>query len=224
MKRLALAGAVALGALPFVSGCHQDMYDQPRVNPLASSDLFEDGSAARVPPEGTVATNDYVADKLLAEGLEGGELARRFPYPVTKAMLERGRNRYNVFCLPCHGEAGYGDGMIVQRGYAQPKSFHAEELLSKVPGYYYRVLIEGTERLTGRPFLTPNAKTVGEGDMVHPVLGKNMKIEDRWAIVAYIYVLQKSQRAPREQLSPSDLEQLKRQTEQAGQGGVNGGH
>ncbi|MER3412947.1 MAG: quinol:cytochrome C oxidoreductase [Armatimonadota bacterium] len=221
MKRLGLLSVCLVGMLPIVSGCHQDMYDQPRVNPLASSDLFEDGSAARVPPEGTVATNDYVADKLFADGLENGGLATRFPYPVTKAMLERGRSRYNVFCLPCHGEAGFGDGMIVQRGYAQPKSFHLEELRAKVPGYYYRVMVEGTERLTGRPFLTPNAKTVGEGDMVHPVLGKNMKIEDRWAIVAYIYALQKSQRVPRTELSPSDLEQLSRPAEQ---GGFNGGH
>lgn len=221
MRRpLFLAVCVLLG-LPFASGCHQDMYDQPRLNPLASSDLFENGSAARVPPAGTVATNEHVADKLLAEGTENGELAKRFPYPVAKAMLERGRNRYNIFCLPCHGEAGYGDGMIVQRGYAQPRSFHSQQLLNQVPGYYYRVMIEGTERLTGRPFLTPNAKTVGQGDMVHPVLGKNMKIEDRWAIVAYIYALQKSQRVPRQELSPADLEKLGGQVEQ---GGDHGGH
>lgn len=221
MKRPLLLAACVVVALPFASGCHQDMYDQPRVNPLASSDLFEDGSAARMPPEGTVATNDYIADKLFAEGLENGDLATRFPYPVTKAMLERGRNRYNVFCLPCHGEAGFGDGMIVQRGFAQPKPLHAPDLLDKTPGYFYRVMIEGTESLTGRPFLTPNAKTVGEGDMVHPVLGKNMTIEDRWAVVAYIYALQKSQRVPREQLSPSDLEQLSRPAEE---GGADGGH
>lgn len=220
MKRLMLFAASAVASLLISSGCHQDMYDQPRVNPLASSDLFENGSAARVPPAGTVSRNDYVADKLLAEGLESGELAARFPSPVTLAMLERGRNRYNVFCLPCHGEAGYGDGMIVQRGYAQPKSFHVDELRAKPPGYFYRVMIEGTERLTGRRFLTPNAKTVGEGDMVHPVLGKNMKIEDRWAVVAYIYALQKSQRVPREQLSPTDLEHLAKRA----QGGADGGH
>lgn len=211
-----------LGVLIGLVGCHQDMYDQPRVNTFSKSDFFADGTAARAPVEGTVARNDYNPDKLFTEGLENGELAQRFPSPVTKAMLERGRNRYDVFCLPCHGKVGYGDGMIVARGYKQPRSFHIPELRNMPPGYFYRTLIVGTEELTGRPFLPQDAKVVGKGDMVHPVLGKNLKAEDRWAIVAYIYALQKSQYANLNELTPEDIAQLNQsETKQEGQNGGN---
>ncbi len=217
MKRF---GWALLASAFVMAGCHQDMYEQPRLNTLSKSDFFADGSAARMPVEGTVARDDYNPDKLFTEGLENGELATRFPSPVTKAMLERGRERYDVFCLPCHGKVGYGDGMIVARGYKQPRSFHIPELREMPPGYFYRTLIVGTEELTGRPFLPEDAKVVGKGDMVHPVLGKNMKPEDRWAIVAYIYALQKSQYTGVNELTPEDMAQLNQSdTNQEAQGG-----
>ena len=108
--------------------------------------------------------------------------------PVTLELLERGRNRYDIFCSPCHGRLGDGNGMIVQRGYKQPSSFHSERLREAAPGYYFTVMTDGFGQMSG--------------------YASQLKVTDRWAAAAYIRALQLSQSAPREMLAAADLAAL----------------
>src|SRR4051812_48321437 len=112
-----------------LSGCYQQkMASQPRYDPLEPSALFADGQSARQPVPNTVARGQLHDDALLYSGLENGQPASRFPAPVTRDELARGHDRFDVFCSPCHGRTGFGDGMIVQRGFVPPPSFHTDAL------------------------------------------------------------------------------------------------
>ena len=106
------------------------MQIQPRYNPYDPTDFFEDGQSARLPVTGTVSRGDLTLgpDELLYTGKVNGEPATAFPYPVTKEIMERGRERFNIYCSPCHGFSGDGDGMIVQRGFRHPPSFYEDRL------------------------------------------------------------------------------------------------
>jgi mono/diheme cytochrome c family protein len=165
---------LCLGALA-LSACRQDMHNQPRYDPLQASNFFADKRSARPQIEGTVARNQLRLDSKLYRGMQGQEPVDTIPVPVTKAMLQRGQDRYNVFCTPCHGRLGDGMGMVVQRGYRQPPSFHIERLIQESPGHYFDVI------------------TNGFGAM--PRYGYRVAAEDRWAIIAYIRALQLSQNA-----------------------------
>jgi mono/diheme cytochrome c family protein len=163
---LLLTGAMALA-------CRQDMHDQPRFEPFEASSFFADGRASRPRVPGTVARGEREHDAHFLEGRTGTELATTFPMPVTRAVLERGRERYDVFCSACHDRAGTGQGIVVKRGLKQPPSFHVERLRSAPPGYLFDVITRGFGAMTDL------------SDRVPPA--------DRWAIVAYLRALQRSQ-------------------------------
>jgi mono/diheme cytochrome c family protein len=165
--------ALTWGAL--MAGCKRDdMADQPRVKPLRPSALFADGSSARQPPKHTVAIDAPLEPE--PESWQSPSTATRFPFRMTRADLLRGQQRFTVYCTPCHGILGDGDGMIPQRGFSRPPSFHTERLRNAPPTYFYNVMTNGI----GAMF--PYA------DRVEP--------EDRWRIAAYIRALQLSQDAP----------------------------
>ena len=177
-NRIRLAGARgALVALLAASaaGCRVDMHVQPKLKPDAASAFFEDGRANRPEIPDTVARGHLRTDELLYTGRVKGVAADQFPFPVTAEVLKRGRERYNIYCSPCHDYTGSGQGIIVQRGFPPPPSYHLDRLRQAPAGHFFEVMTEGFGAMysyAGR--ITP---------------------EDRWAIVAYIRALQLSQHA-----------------------------
>jgi mono/diheme cytochrome c family protein len=153
-------------------GCHDDMYNQPRYEPLEKSDFFDDGRASRPLAPGTVAYGAPPADDVLFTGRNGGELATELPVELTPAILKRGQQRFNIYCSVCHARTGDGNGMIVKRGYRQPPTFHSDRLRGAPIGHFFDVM------------------THGFGAM--PSYALQVKPEDRWAIAAYIRALQLS--------------------------------
>ena len=117
-----------LASTVFAAACRQEMYDQPRYKALGRSKFFSDQRQARPPVEGTVARGMLRADSKLYAGKDGNTLVAQFPLPVTRALLDRGRQRFDIYCAPCHDRTGSGNGMVVQRGYRPPPSFHLERL------------------------------------------------------------------------------------------------
>lgn len=171
LTSLAGATVVAVG----LASCRQDMHDQPRYEPLEESPFFEDGRASRPLIPGTVARGHLEEDDHFYRGLEDGEPATSFPMELDMALLERGRERYDIFCSACHDRAGDGRGMVVQRGFPQPSSFHIERLREAPPGYTFDVITNGF----GRMFDYADRIPAG----------------DRWAIVAYVRALQLARNA-----------------------------
>lgn len=194
IKRITL-GVFILSAL-FAVGCRYDMQDQPRYKQYKSSEFFADGKAMQDPPEGTVprgqlrdnvelytgrkagADPNAVAESTTDEN--GNTIATTFPgrveelpIPLTKELLDRGEQRYKVFCMVCHGPTGKGDGMIVRRGYPQPPTYHDDRLRGAPVGHFYDVITNGWGQMNGYKSQIP--------------------VADRWAIVAYIRALQVSQ-------------------------------
>ncbi|MFQ5604150.1 MAG: c-type cytochrome [bacterium] len=168
------------------TACRQDMHDQPKLQPLEASDFFKDGRASRSLIEGTVARGHLNNDPHLYQGRVDGELVWTFPFPITKEVLRRGEERYNIFCSPCHDQLGYGRGMIVQRGFRQPPSFHIDRLRNAPAGHLFDVISNGL------------------GAMFD--YAERIPVHDRWAIVAYIRVLQLSQNATMDDV-PEELRQ-----------------
>jgi mono/diheme cytochrome c family protein len=158
-----------------IAGCRQDMHDQPKYIPLRESAFFGDARSARAPVAGTVARGQLHDDPLLDTGQIDKADATVFPFPVDERLLARGRERYDIFCAPCHGRTGIGDGMIVRRGYRRPPSIHDERLRNVAIGHFIDVM------------------TNGFGAM--PDYSDQVGARDRWAIAAYIRALQLSQHA-----------------------------
>lgn len=171
MRRALLLPFLAAAAL----ACRQDMHDQPRFEPLEASTLFADGRSARPRVPGTIARGEREYDAHFLEGRVNGQLVATFPAPVTREVLLRGRERYDAFCSACHDRLGTGQGIVVKRGLKQPASLHAERLRAAPPGYFYDVITRGFGAM------------VDLSDRVPPA--------DRWAIVAYVRALQRSQSA-----------------------------
>jgi hypothetical protein len=178
---------ITLG-LVLITGCRQDMHDQPRYEALEPSTFFADGRSSRPLVEGTVARGYLRADELLYTGKVGGELAEVLPFPVTRELLQRGQERYNIYCTPCHDQVGNGQGMIVQRGLRPPPSFHIERLRQAPIGHFFDVITNGYGAM---------ANYAAE---VAPL--------DRWAVAAYIRALQLSQHAEVAELPETDRRQL----------------
>jgi mono/diheme cytochrome c family protein len=164
------------------AGCRLDMHDQPKYTPLRRSDFFADERSARAPITGTVPRGHLRADELLETGTMNGTVSAVFPLAVDEAVMRRGRERYDIFCSPCHGLTGDGDGMVVQRGYRRPPSLHIERLRQAPPGHVFDVV------------------TNGFGAM--PDYSAQIPARDRWAITAYMRALQLSQHATLADLSP----------------------
>jgi cytochrome c553 len=161
--------------LIFAAACRQDMHDQPKYKPLAGSTFFEDGRASRPLVDGTVARGHLRTDEFFYTGKIGGKFVDVFPFPVTRAVLDRGREHFNIFCAQCHDRTGNGQGMIVQRGFRQPPSYHIDRLRQAPAGHFFDVI------------------TNGFGTMYS--YASRISPEDRWAIIAYIRALQLSQNA-----------------------------
>ena len=161
--------------LLFLAGCRQDMHDQPRFKPLARSDFYADLRSARPPVEGAVARGQLHEDTYFYTGKFGNNPGDYMPFPVTMDVLSRGRERFNIYCAPCHSRVGDGNGMIVQRGFRAPPSYHTERLRKAPLGYFFDVM------------------TNGFGAM--PEYASQVPARDRWCIVAYIRALQLSQGA-----------------------------
>jgi mono/diheme cytochrome c family protein len=179
----------ALALLAPLGACRQDMHQQPKVVPFGASAFFADGRGARAFVEGAVPRGEPVVDALLHTGKTAdGKLAEKFPFVVTGEVLRRGRERYDIYCSPCHARTGDGDGMIVRRGYRRPPSFHDERLRSAPPGHFVDVV------------------TNGFGAM--PDYAAQVAPRDRWAIVAYIRALQLSQHAALGDVPPDERKKL----------------
>jgi mono/diheme cytochrome c family protein len=173
-----LPGALALCVavcVVLMGGCRQDMHVQPKILPLAPSRFFDDGRSARPVVPGTIARGQLRTDELLYTGKINGVAADTFPFLMTRKDLERGQERFNIYCAPCHGRLGNGQGMIVQRGFPAPPSYHIDRLRQAPAGHFFDVM------------------TNGFGMMFS--YASRVKPEDRWRIVAYIRALQLSQHA-----------------------------
>jgi mono/diheme cytochrome c family protein len=151
------------------------MHNQPRYKPLAATDFFGDGRSARPDVPGTVARGELRIDSARYTGKVNGEDALDFPFPIGRADLERGRERFNIYCSPCHSRLGDGNGMIVKRGFKQAASYHTDKLRSAPPGHFFDVI------------------TNGFGAM--PSYASRITPDDRWRITAYIRALQLSENA-----------------------------
>ena len=165
--------SVCVVALAVLLGCRQDMHVQPKYVPEDPSSFFADGRSERPLVEGTVARGQLRADELLYTGRTNGTVSDLFPFPITAADLSRGRERYNIYCSPCHDYTGSGNGMIVQRGFPSPPSFHIERLRQAPAGHFFEVITNGLGLM------------YSYASRVSP--------EDRWRIAAYIRALQLSQ-------------------------------
>jgi mono/diheme cytochrome c family protein len=171
-KFLPLAGIAALSIL---TGCRQDMQDQPKMIPQRGTHFFNDGRSARPQVEGTVARNEVDVTDYFHTGLLNGKEQDAMPFPVTAQVMARGQERYNIYCTPCHSRTGNGDGMIVERGYKPAANFGDAKRLAEPLSHYFYVA------------------TNGYGAM--PDYSSQIAPEDRWAIAAYIRALQYSQNA-----------------------------
>jgi cytochrome c553 len=168
-------GVVALILLA-TAACRQDMHDQPKYIPLRPSSFFDDGRSARPIPEGTVARGHLNADPAFYTGKgPDGKYVDRFPFPITKQVLLRGQDRYNIYCTPCHDRLGTGNGVVARRGFRHPPSYHIDRLRQAPNGYIFDVI------------------TNGFGAMQD--YAAQLDPADRWAVVAYERALQLSQNA-----------------------------
>jgi mono/diheme cytochrome c family protein len=191
-----LARKVCIACLGFIAvliaGCRLDMHLQPKYLPYQPTTFFDDGRSERQPVPGTIARGHLRLDELLYTGKENGVLADKFPFPITRADLERGRDRYNIYCSPCHDYTGSGRGMIVQRGFSPPPSLHIDRLRGAPAGHFFDVI------------------TNGLGPMYS--YASRVEPEDRWRIAAYIRALQLSQHA---ELRDAPRDQREKLTQEA---------
>ena len=187
VDRRRFASLVSLACVGLAAGgCRQDMHDQPKFEPLEATSLFADGAASRPMIEGTVARGMLRDDLIFYTGRTAEDkFVTELPIPLTRALLERGQSRFSAFCSPCHGQLGDGEGMVVQRGFKHPQSFHELRLRESPVGYFFHIT------------------TNGFGEMSS--YAAQISAADRWAIIAYVRALQLSQHAPVADLSTKEL-------------------
>lgn len=202
---LAFAVLASLGLLPFACAYRArytprpqprvhlvlDMDNQPRFEAQQANPLFADGRAMRPWPEGTVPRGGLVGDDRVASGRDGDGWVGTIPIPVDESLMRRGRERYDIFCSPCHGLAGHGDGIVARRaerlqegGWVPPSSFHQDLIRARPDGHLFNVVTNGIRTM--------------------PAYGSQIPVRDRWAIVAYVRALERSQRARLEDV-PAEL-------------------
>lgn len=178
----------ALVMLVTAIGCRRDMFNQPKSNPLRESNFFSDGAASRPIPPHTVSRDELQNDDSFYTGMIGTNLVADFPIKITHEVLERGRQRFEINCVPCHGETGEGNGIVVQRGFPAPPSYHIERLRTAPIGHFFDVMTHGY----GAMYSYANRVTP----------------EDRWAIAAYIRALQLSEHAALGDVPTNDISKL----------------
>ncbi|MGB6669175.1 MAG: cytochrome c [Candidatus Acidiferrum sp.] len=176
-----LAFLCAAACLPLMTGCRQDMADQPKNTPLSPSSFFEDGRSERPLIDNTVPRGSLADDALFVP-----KDSNVFPLPLTQELMDRGQERYKIFCSPCHGLQGDGNGMVVMRGMKRPPTYHQPRLRDVPNGYIFDVITNGFGAMQGYSAQVPP--------------------RDRWAIVAYVRALQLSRNAPVSDL-PAELRQ-----------------
>ncbi|MEO7166764.1 MAG: cytochrome c [Spartobacteria bacterium] len=179
-----LGGFLLLG----LAACRQDMYNQPKAKTYSASEFFADGASARPLPAHTVEYQDARGSEAFATGLTNGMLVAQLPVPLTPQLLERGRERYEIYCAVCHGATGEGNGEVVRRGFPTPPTYHSERLRNAPIGHFYDVI------------------TNGYGVMYS--YASRVEPADRWAIAAYVRALQLSQHAPVDALPPAEKAKL----------------
>jgi len=179
-------------AISFVfalTGCRRDMFSQPSEKPLERSAFFRDNQMASRPlPAHTVARGQLNDDEAFYTGKIGARLITQFPMPVTREMLRRGQQRFDIYCAPCHGRTGEGNGMIPQRGYPAPPSYHTDRLRTAPVGHFFDVITHGY-------------------GVMYPYASR-VEPADRWAIAAYIRALQLSRDAKITDVPNDDRAQL----------------
>jgi cytochrome c553 len=177
-----------LALLPLLCGCGTDMWTRSKVMPLEPNPTFPDGNSSRPLVADTVARGHAELDTAYYQGRVNGRLVDTFPYPVTRQMLDRGQERFDIYCSPCHGKTGAGNGVIVQRGFSPPPSYYSPRLLQEPVGHFYDVITNGYGAM------------YSYNDRVEP--------QDRWAIAAYIRALQLSSTQGLSGLSPEEQRRL----------------
>jgi len=173
-----MRGAVLLltaASLFLLASCREDMHNQPKFIPLRENQFYPDGRSARPTIEGTIARGQLQDDPLLYTGKVNGQEVDQFPFPIAEKDLARGRERFNIFCAPCHSQLGDGNGMIVQRGFKKPPSYFEPRLMKAPAGHFFNVMTNGWGAM---------------GDY-----SAQVPVADRWRIAAYIRALQLSQTA-----------------------------
>jgi len=180
-KILALVVVLTVGG----AACRQDMHDAPRYDPLEASAFLPGGAAAQPLVPGTVARGQLNADTLLHTGAVDGEPSEVFPFAITREDLDRGEERFNIYCAPCHGRTGEGNGMVVQRGFRQAASYHVDRLREMPVGYFVDVMANGFGAM--------------------PDYRGQIEAEDRWRVAAYIRALQLSRSATEADVPPGEL-------------------
>lgn len=183
LRARSVALLCAAAGMVFLTGCQQDMARQPKNKPLSPSPFFDDGRSERPLVENTVARGSIADDDLFVP-----KDSNAFPLPLTPELLKRGQDRYRIFCTPCHGLQGDGNGMIAMRGMKHPPSYHDARLRQVPNGYIYDVITNGFGAMLGYSAQIPP--------------------KDRWAIIAYVRALQLSRNAPVSELSPEQRQKL----------------
>ena len=216
-KRFTRLLTSAFCLLTFAGGataCRQDMHDAPRYDPYEKSAIFPKSASAQPLIAGTVARTGatdpsgghgprLADDELLSTGKESGQLASVFPFAITRADLDRGEDRFNVYCSPCHGKTGEGNGMVVQRGYRQAANFHIDRLRLMPVGYFIDVMVNGFG--------------------VMPDYRMQLDAADRWRVAAYVRALQLSHTGTAADVPPAELEKLKSGAPAAAPAAAHGG-
>lgn len=188
---------LALAALFLVAGCRQDMQNQPKFIPLRSNTFYPDQRSARYPVAGTVPRLENAMLDLeqldpgsyYLTGKHGAAFGNELPFDLTGQVMARGQQRFNIYCAPCHGRVGDGNGMIVQRGYKHPPSFHQQRLRNAPLGYFYDIMSNGLGAM--------------------PDYATQVRPADRWDIAVYIRALQLSQNATESDVADEDKERLR---------------
>lgn len=187
--RIGISLGVGLCFLGFGTGCRRDMFSQPYSKPLRKSDFFHDNQMASRPLEPhTIPRGQLDEDTAFYTGMVGSNLVADFPFPITREILERGRERYEIYCAICHGRTGAGNGMAVQRGFPPPPSYHIDRLRNAPVGHFVDVM------------------TRGYGIMFS--YASRVEPRDRWAIAAYIRALQLSRDASLAEVPPAERVRL----------------
>lgn len=179
--------------LLLLAACRFDMRTQPRADAFEASPVFANGAVLRPVVADTVARGQLHEDEQLYTGRVNGQIVNSFPFTPTVELIERGQERYEIFCAPCHGLTGDGEGIVTQYGMPVPTSFHDPALRDESTGYYFTVITNGTR--------------------IMPSYAARIPVEDRWAIIAYVRALQLSQNVPVDQLAPEDLPELENSLE-----------
>jgi len=188
-RKAAFVSLTAAALLFTGAACRQDMHDQPKYIPLRESTFFSDSRSARPIVEGTVARGHLRDDELTYTGKMDGKDAAVFPMAIDARVMARGRERFDIYCSPCHGRTGQGDGMVVLRGYRHPPSFHQDRLRDAPVGHFFDVI------------------TNGFGAM--PDYATQIRAEDRWAIIAYLRALQLSEHATPADVPASERDRIR---------------